>query len=132
MTKWQRWNDIDISKLLAAVACGYHWGDIAQALGRTIGACQMQYFKCRPAGAPKKKRAVRIQQTRAVPLVPSPSIAFVQAAPAPPSVRRVSTAALIADAELRTRIALQGITAGLLGDPLPGRSALDRREGRGV
>ncbi len=31
------------------------------------------------------------------------------------------------DAELRARIHLVGITAGLLGDPLPGRSALDRR-----
>jgi hypothetical protein len=39
-----------------------------------------------------------------------------------------STHMLVADAELRARIETQGITAGLLGDPLPGRSALDQRK----
>lgn len=33
-----------------------------------------------------------------------------------------------ADADLRGRIARQGLTAGFLGDPPPGRSALDQRE----
>ena len=35
-----------------------------------------------------------------------------------------------ADADIRARIAAQGLTAGFLGDPPPGRSALDQREGR--
>jgi hypothetical protein len=50
--------------------------------------------------------------------------------PDPPHARTTSTAKLVMDAELRRRIDLVGVTAGLLGDPLPGRSALDRkREG---
>lgn len=32
-----------------------------------------------------------------------------------------------ADSDLRARIARQGLTAGFLGDPPPGRSALDKR-----
>ncbi len=34
-----------------------------------------------------------------------------------------------ADNDIRARIARQGLTAGFLGDPPPGRSALDQREG---
>lgn len=53
--------------------------------------------------------------------------------PDPPHARSTSTAKLVMDAELRGRIELQGVTAGLLGDPMPGRSALDRKreEARG-
>lgn len=35
-----------------------------------------------------------------------------------------------ADADIRARIAAQGLTAGFFGDPAPGRSALDQRGGR--
>lgn len=35
-----------------------------------------------------------------------------------------------ADNDIRARIAEQGLTAGWFGDPKPGRSALDQREGR--
>jgi hypothetical protein len=49
----------------------------------------------------------------------------------PPAPLRISAAIttdrLIIDAELRSRIEVLGITAGLLGDPPPGRSALDER-----
>lgn len=38
-----------------------------------------------------------------------------------------STALLVADAELRARIEILGVTGGLFGDPLPGRSALDEK-----
>jgi hypothetical protein len=49
----------------------------------------------------------------------------------PPSPSVVATSRLVLDAELRNRIAERGITGGLLGDPPPGRSALDeKRAGR--
>ncbi len=50
--------------------------------------------------------------------------------PAPPARNSVavSTSLLIVDAELRSRIAVLGITGGLQGDPEPGRSALDKRD----
>jgi hypothetical protein len=43
------------------------------------------------------------------------------------SLAAITTDRLIIDAELRSRIEVSGITAGLLGDPPPGRSALDER-----
>lgn len=46
---------------------------------------------------------------------------------APFNRTNTSTAKLVLDAELRARIEVLGATGGLLGDPLPGRSALDRR-----
>lgn len=64
------------------------------------------------------------------PAAPAEAVVIAQAAPGPLGSRRASTAVLMADAELRARIALQGLTAGLLGDPLPGRSALDQRKAR--
>jgi hypothetical protein len=45
----------------------------------------------------------------------------------PPHARGTSTAKLQMEAEMRSRIAVLGVTGGLLGDPLPGRSALDQR-----
>jgi len=50
-----------------------------------------------------------------------------QAAARSPTKSPTSYHALITDRELRSRIETQGITAGLLGDPLPGRSALDKK-----
>lgn len=41
--------------------------------------------------------------------------------------RPKAMATLIAQAEIRSRISVLGITGGILGDPLPGRSALDRK-----
>lgn len=126
MTEWKRWTDPEIAKLLALRARGDNWDDIAREMRRTPSACQVQFGKHRPAGTSKKRRAMRTKQA---PL--APVIAVLQAAPGAPSARRVSTAVLLHDAELRARIALQGLTAGLLGDPLPGRSALDERKARG-
>jgi hypothetical protein len=40
---------------------------------------------------------------------------------------RISTTKFSLDADMRGRIQMQGVTAGLLGDPAPGRSALDRK-----
>lgn len=125
-SEWQRWSGPEIAKLLARRERGDNWDDIARELRRTKGACQMQFQKNKPDGTVKKRRAV--PSARQAPL--APILAVIQASPGQPSARRVSTAVLLADAELRARIALQGLTAGLLGDPLPGRSALDERKAR--
>lgn len=47
--------------------------------------------------------------------------------PDPPYNRSTSTARLQWDAELRARIEVLGITGGMLGDPAPGRSALEQK-----
>jgi hypothetical protein len=88
------------------------WAFIEQAFPRRTGAALINHFYKLLARPPK----------------PAPlPVAVHQAAATKPSGRQVSTHVLIADAELRSRIALQGLTAGLFGDPLPGRSALDQR-----
>jgi hypothetical protein len=43
-----------------------------------------------------------------------------------------STARFKVEAEIRNRISVQGLTAGIFGDPMPGRSALDQKRGESV
>ena len=93
---------------------------IARKLNRTIESIDARCRKLRiargiPLGKPSRKKAS----------VPQPIIQ--QAPPSPKPSRAVRNSMLEADAELLARIELVGITAGLCGDPLPGRSALDKR-----
>lgn len=122
--KWCRWTEAERSRLFALRERRYHWDDIAREMKRTSGSCQQQYNLRKPEGTPRKTRSARVDVP---PPAPAPRMPVLQAAPTPPSARRVSTHVLINDADLRARIAQQGLTAGLLGDPLPGRSALDQR-----
>jgi hypothetical protein len=93
------------------------WKAIGAAFpGRTAAACQVRYYQfSKPATAPAAVAPVAIAQAKAT-----------------PPGRTISTAALIADNELRTRIAILGATGGLLGDPMPGRSALDEKRASGA
>jgi hypothetical protein len=105
--------------------------------GRNANGCSQAYLKMisREAGR-EIKRAVRAQEigTRR-PLTGIAELARLTAnAPPPaPAASRIATpiSRLVADAELRDRIAERGLTAGILGDPPPGRSALDlKRAGK--
>lgn len=126
--KWVRWTARESAELIALQERGDNWADIAEALGRTLPACQGQFYKIRPVNAPYKPRAPRVGAQVAPELPELVSVVAIAQAPAkPPGARCLSTAVLVADAELRARIAVLGLTAGLLGDPLPGRSALDMR-----
>jgi hypothetical protein len=90
------------------------WKVIGAAFpGRTDHACKTHYY----------------QSTK--PAVPRQLIFAIQAPAAPASGRTMSTAALIADQDLRNRIAVLGPN-GLFGDPMPGRSALDRKRAGGA
>lgn len=138
----------DAALLRLRDAEGRCWADIVADLpGRTYGAIKLRYYSAlrdRNAVPKQTRRPGRPRRPKVVEqLAPSVSLGRVAAAlptaplPAAPLLpaslrpRRMSTAILVADAELRARIALQGLTAGLLGDPLPGRSALDERKARG-
>lgn len=128
------------------------WDQIAPRLAgrRTVYATKLRYYKAlsgvngagrnpRRPGRPRCDKVIKLARV-ALPPVPAPMPVVVAApiVPAPlvaPAVpvearRRYITDALREAAELRSRIALQGLTAGLLGDPLPGRSALDERLAR--
>jgi hypothetical protein len=91
------------------------WKVIAAAFPlRTLQACKVHYYQ--------SKR----------PIAPCDIIWINQAPPTAPIGRTISTAALQLDNELVSRIAVLGITGGLLGDPLPGRSALDQKRAAGL
>ena len=98
------------------------WDEIAHRVGHPKNSCatkmsEIRSKRDRTSEKPKKRgRPGTIQSPQ---LAPAP-------VPDPPSARAVSNALLVADAELRARIAVLGATGGLLGDPMPGRSALDR------
>ena len=129
--KWRRWTQSEIDNLLALRTRGGNWDDIALELKRASASCQNVFRKYKAAGTPRKPPKRRLGVfPKALPVQPAAPV--LQVAAAPPSARRVSTHVLIADSELRSRIALQGLTAGLLGDPLPGRSALDERNAQKV
>src|SRR4051812_26071569 len=103
---WLSSEDLLLTRLKAE---GKPWAVIALRLPRhTQSACEQRYYKRneRPTIEPKPRptRAIVVQQAKNL----------------SPTGRRMSTARLVVDAELRDRIGLQGITAGLLGDPMPG------------
>ncbi|UGY14610.1 SANT/Myb domain-containing protein [Bradyrhizobium septentrionale] len=145
------WTDIEDAKLLhARDVLGVPWSKIEQHMpGRSRGGCERRYYtdlqtdnlatrrnwKARGLRPPRPRKP----STPPRPVVPaivrtlvevlSPSIA--PAAPKPVIVQdKQGTAALAGlreRAELLARIAERGLTGGVLGDPPPGRSALDQR-----
>lgn len=112
--KSKRWTDSERARLIQR---GASWAKIGEELGRTGDACQVEFARIKREGAAERLIA-RMQAP-----------AMHQAEDCRPTISRVPTslAALQVNAELLARVELQGVTAGLLGDPLPGRSALDRR-----
>jgi hypothetical protein len=141
MTNRNKWTEAENLELLRRRDELHLKWDAIDMPGRTSGACQVQYYavlKDRNA-AKKLHRSPWVREPRQV----SQCISFGRVSSAPPQglpvvagapgpyrpARHVSTSVLIADADLRGRIATQGLTAGLFGDPPPGRSALDQKRG---
>lgn len=114
------WTDADDETLYDMKIGGHRDRVIATRLGRTDEAISARWKKVRTKkGMGPLRRSHKRDAVKRAAIV----------AQAPPSVmpsRAVRHSTLIMDAELRARIAIQGPN-GLLGDPLPGRSALDRR-----
>ena len=125
---WQPHQCEMLERLLAA-GCAYN--KISERVGHPIFSCrtkasELRAQRRRDAGQPKPKPA-KVRKAAAPKQMP-PAPIFVQAkAPAEP-VRPARNSMLVMDAELRSRISEQGITAGLLGDPPSGRSALDAKK----
>lgn len=107
---------------------------IGARLGRSGKGCMARYYsrlfaqngaRHFPVGHPKARK----NRPAAAP-APAPIVAQPQALPPAPAVapeRRPRLDALRDWAELCARIAERGLTGGVLGDPPPGRSALDER-----
>lgn len=138
MTRSVAWTPLEDAEILRLRDDeGLAFDEIVASLpGRTIDAIKLRYYSklrsrslvgqgiLRKRGRRRRKIAPEVYVEP-----PAPPLQPVDNAGArPPSVRRVSTYVLVADAELRARIALQGLTAGIFGDPPPGRSALDEKK----
>lgn len=115
----------DLLERLLAAGCAYN--KISERVDHPVFSCRTKASELRAmrrmeAGEPK------IETRRKVPKLVPVAPVIMQAKPGPSSPRITSTSKLVMDAELRSRISEQGITAGLLGDPRPGRSALDAKK----
>ena len=104
---------------------GCPWDFVARRCGHPKGSCQTRLSMLRR----ERVNAVTPDMIAARPrkLVLRAPANLVMQPVLPPSARTMRTAILVADAELRARCEVLGLTGGLLGDPLPGRSALDQR-----
>jgi hypothetical protein len=128
-----KWTAPQLTLMEEMHAAGRKWPTISKAVGHPINSCQQMLSRSRAQKRRLQEQALRAQivrasVARAPSLVPKdkamPLKVLVTDAP---YQRPTSTAKFLMDAELRARIGEQGVTAGLLGDPLPGRSALDKR-----
>jgi len=95
------------------------WSKIGELIGKPKTHCCTAYhkYKSKLRIAAKRRELGAVAQTAA----PEPALCLVAAPETRPRYFHD------ADADIRARIARQGITAGFLGDPPPGRSALDQR-----
>ena len=123
-----RWTPFKKEMLERLHAEGLSWPEIAVRMGHPKNSCQstlagIRRKRRREGGEQPKRRAGASEPMQAPTL---PQIAKE------PNGRTFRTSIMVEDAELRARIAVQGPN-GLLGDPLPGRSALDqKRQAEGV
>lgn len=141
-----RWTPEQVALMEEMRAARTKWDEVAVAVGHPKTSCQQMMTQLRQqrkdtirrAQAKATRQALREQADAAAARQASACAIAAQPAarPAPaPETRRssspdftrsTSTARFQTHAELRARIEILGVTGGLLGDPEPGRSALDR------
>jgi hypothetical protein len=122
-----KWTAEQLAQMQQDRAAGLAWNTAALRCGHPESSCRQMMSRI---NGQRYRAASRAAAPHVAAPVISPVVQRRQPAPVsdPPYSRSTSTAMLVADAELRSRIAVLGITGGLLGDPEPGRSALDRRK----
>lgn len=132
----RRWEVSEVAVLLAMIAdckrrgVRNEWRKISAATGHTESSCVQRWHsevakaRGREVTAEAERRAALIRQMKP----PEPKhVPLKPRVENPAYGQTTSTAMLVMDAELRSRISELGITGGLLGDPAPGRSALDKK-----
>lgn len=116
------WTDAEKLALEQTKLAGASWPDVAAACGHPKSSCQSMYSLIRRI---RRKEAGEIfepiRRKKFTRYVPPPAEPIAE-----PTGRTRHMSTLVQDAELRARVAILGPN-GLLGDPLPGRSALDQR-----
>lgn len=135
-TNWPEARIAELLRLRDVEKLRFH--EIGKRLGTTAASAGTRYnyhsAKRRIVEATARVRAESADGASMPPVVvpraPAPPPASVVAAQASPEVVQRRRYFHDADNDMRARIARMGLTGGLFGDPPPGRSALDQREGR--
>jgi hypothetical protein len=131
------WTNQDLSRLTALKTADMPWREIAAVFpGRTQAACIIAFYNIRararraeirdglkPFAGKKPRKRRKVGAAVHLVYAPTPRLAV----PEPRTTQVTSFFALQTAAEIRDRIGVLGITGGLLGDPAPGRSALDQK-----
>lgn len=147
------WTSPELDQLELLRSQGLTWGQIAGKMrGRTASACSVAHhsIKTRRLCVEARERAQALAQRELIARREKWLRAeATKQKPAPPSLAEVNRRSrlastvrqsreiqgsgtavpmslLLVDAELRARIEVLGPTGGMLGDPLPGRSALSK------
>ena len=120
MTPPRKWNKADLAELQVLRSQGKISREIAEIMGRTEKSIRgkLEWIKLTPemrkkrydAEARRRMRGVRVRQPDGrLPRAPIPAV-------------------VLEDRDRRYSIPPRDLTAALLGDPIPGMSALERRE----
>lgn len=137
MPRGRSWTEIEVNRLIALRDDeGLIWSAVARKLGRRSGADGGIGQCCAAYNYHKAKRAREAAMIAAGITPPSPRAPCDNSsiAPTPAEVALLDAPAkrpryFSGDGDLMARIVAQGLTAGYFGDPPPGRSALDQRQG---
>lgn len=116
------WTAMQKDLLVRLVEANRPWPEISQRCGHTKASCQTMMSYIRNGRKRDGGELVTVTRPPVPPIFISPQVAPA----AVPTGRHRRTSTLIVDAELRARIETLGPTGGLCGDPMPGRSALDK------
>lgn len=108
------WTAVQEQEFLAEYVTGASWTQMAEKLNRGASGLQSRWHRIAAALEPDKAVALRKQRAAAVELRLYPHLKVA-------SVQRVSPPLVVS---LPQPLSL---TAAIMGDPLPGRSALDRK-----
>lgn len=111
----RRWTDTEHERLIAMARDGDLFSTIAAALDRPVEDARSKYLELISAMSHAARRDTR--RTRDINLK-LPLQGF-----------SLAGAEQLADRDARAMAAHHSVTAALLGDPLPGRSALDLKQG---
>lgn len=115
------WTDADKLALEQAKLAGKDWPAVAIACGHPKSSCQSMYSLIRRIRRKESGEIFEpVRRKKFTRYVPPPAEPIAE-----PTGRTRHMSTLVQDADLRARIAILGPN-GLLGDPLPGRSALDK------
>lgn len=140
MPRGRSWTEIEVNRLIALRDDeGLIWSAVARKLGRRSGADGGIGQCCAAYNYHKAKRARDAAAMIAAGITPPSPPPSPRAPCDNSSIAPAEVALLVApvkraryfsgDGDLMTRIVAQGLTAGYFGDPPPGRSALDQRQG---